>query len=285
MAESNEFRVRDDLQRIRPGYDFAYELLAHMRPALYVDVGAASGDTVAKAKKYAPDIRVEAFEPFPGNIAFFKKTTAGMTGVTLHQKAVASERGVQDFYVPHIVQKTAEKNHWSDMEGYSSVGFLTADGSIPDQSKIIRVEKCRLDDVVAAPIGLLKIDVQGTEFGVLDGAHRLINHFGVDLIFSEFIGDKRVLELFDAKSYDVFDTAYMVFTPGNPVGPMLHRPDSFPLSTGAQGFSGYLGQPIPRDMDGYCKFFAPGGFQTDLLAVRKPLTEKILQTIESLPRR
>lgn len=284
MPESDGFRVRDDLQRLRPHGDFVYELLAHTGASLYLDVGAASGDTVAKAKKYASDIRVEAFEPFPGNIDFFSKTVKGMSGVRLHQKAVSSDRGTQDFYVPHIVQQSAEQNHWSDMAGYSSVGFLTPDGSIPDQSKVIRVEKCRLDDIVAEPVGLLKIDVQGTEFDVLDGAHRLLNQFGVDLIYSEFIGDTRVLELFEAKGYDVFDTAYMVFTPDNPVGPMLDRPMSFPLSTGQRGYSGYLGQPIARDMDGYCNFFAPAGFQTDLFAVRKSMTDKVLQIISTLPK-
>lgn len=284
MNHESGLVIRDDLQRISPDGDFVYQLLAHTSPALCIDVGAASGHTVAKTKKYAPDTRVVAFEPFPGNIGFFEATTAGMQGVTLHQKAVASVRGVQEFYVPHIVASGAEGAHWSKMAGYSSVGFLVPENNSLEQSKVIRVETCRLDDVVAEPTGLLKIDVQGTEFDVLDGAHRLINQFGVDLIFSEFIGDRRVLDLLHAKGYDVFDTAYMVFTPDNPVGKMLNRPVYFPLSTGAQGCSGYLGQPIARDPDAYCAFFKPGGFQTDLFAVRKEMTDQVLETIKSLAR-
>ncbi len=279
------FRIWDDLQHIQPGHDFVYELLAHTRPVLYLDVGAASGATVVKARQYAPDARVVAFEPFPGNIGFFRKSTEAMRGVTLVQKAVSNDRGTQDFYVPHVIQADEQANHWGAMAGYSSVGFLTPDNTSPDASKVIRVEKCRLDDEVAEPVGLLKIDVQGTEFGVLDGAHRLIDQFGVDLIFSEFFGDRRVLDLLESKGYDVFDTAYLVFTPDNPVGPMLKDPQSFPLSTGARGYSGYLGQSIAREKDGYCDFFKHGGCQTDLFAVRKDLTPGILDAIAALPRK
>jgi FkbM family methyltransferase len=282
MNHYSDFRVRDDLQRMQPDGDFAYALLAHTRPSLCLDVGAAAGDTVAKIKKYAPDTRVLAFEPFPGNISFFEKSTAAMTGVTLIEKAVSNDRGMQEFFVPHIVQQTTETNHWSTMAGYSSVGFLVPDDNHLDKSKIIRVERCRLDDLAAERVGLLKIDVQGTEFEVLDGAHRLLNQFGVDIIFSEFIGDRRVLELLDTKGYDVFDTAYMVFTPGNPVGAMLDRPQSFPLSTGARGYSGYLGQDIARDMDSYCSFFQHGGFQTDLFAVKRERANDVLEMIGPL---
>ena len=282
---SPDFRVWDNLQLIQPGHDFVYELLAHTRPALYLDVGAASGATVAKAKQYAPDARVIAFEPFPGNLDFFRRSTAALSGVTLVQKAVSNARGTQDFYVPHVVQAGEQANHWDAMAGYSSVGYLMADNASPEQDKVIRVQTCRLDDEVAERVGLLKIDVQGTEFGVLDGAHRLIDQFGVDMIFSEFFGDRRVLELLDAKGYDIFDTAYLVFTPDNPVGPLLKSPQTFPLSTGAQGYSGYLGQPINRDAAGYCDFFRHGGCQTDLFAVRKDLTPDILDIVATLARR
>lgn len=284
MRRSADFHVRDDLQRLRPTGDFAYQLLAHTRPSLCLDVGAASGATVQKMKKHAPQSRVLAFEPFPGNIPFFEQATAGIDGVVLMQLAVSNTFGVQDFHVPHVVKQSDAPASWAGMSGYSSVGFLVPDNSVINAGSTIRVDKCRLDDLVAERVGLLKIDVQGTEFDVLDGARRLIDTYGVDTIYSEFNGDQRVLELLADTGYDVFDTAYLVFDQHSLVHGMLDRPDVFPLSTGVTACSGYLGHPIPRDPFNYSAFFPPGGFQTDLFAVRRELTADVLGTIAAMSR-
>lgn len=269
--------VRDDLQRIRPKDNFVYKLLTQTKPSLCLDVGAAAGGTAALIKQYAPDTHVVAFEPFPGNLHYFREATKALSDIELIAKAVSNNAGSIQFFVPHVVPGDSQSG--GGMAGYSSVGMVLYDRyktwSKPEQ--VIDVQTCTLDEAISRKADFLKIDVQGGEFEVLDGAHRLLDE-GIDVIFSEFVGDRRVLELLHAKGYDIFDTEYMVFVDPSPLIERLHNPKFFPLSTGARGCIGYLADTTigDRGVDAYCAFFKGIGAQTDLLAVKRHLTDQML---------
>lgn len=258
--------IHDLVQRLRPRAHFQYALLSQLQPALCLDVGAAAGSTARAMRRAAPNTRVMAFEPFPGNWSFLEKAAAECGGIEIVRSAVSDRAGAQKFYVPSIVQGT--ENSWQSMAGYSSVGFLIPENAKLDAAKTIEVETVVLDDLVKQPVGMLKIDVQGGELGVLKGARQLITQHGVDLIFAEFTGDRRVLDLLISYGYDIYDCAYVIFDEKCGVQELLKEPGTIAFSTGASGYEGYLGAAIPRDSEGYCAFFRPG-FQTDLLAVRQ----------------
>lgn len=54
-------------------------------------------------------------------------------------------------------------------------------------SDTIDVDAVKLDDLVKERVTLLRIDTQSNEFHVLQGATALIDIYGVDIIYAEFI--------------------------------------------------------------------------------------------------
>jgi FkbM family methyltransferase len=126
----------------------------HIRPGNVVfDVGASVGYyTLAAAKLVGRAGKVVAFEPEPRNAAFVRAHVRAnrLKNVIVYQTAVAREAGVLSF---------------SAGTG-TGTGRLEQDGDLP-------VTACCLDDV-AAELDILpthiKIDVEGAERSVLDGA-------------------------------------------------------------------------------------------------------------------
>lgn len=125
------------------------------------DVGAHVGFYALLASVLVgPAGRVFAFEPLPENIAYLKRHIAlnRLENVAVIEAAVSNHSGAASF-------KRGEG-------GVRGTGRLSAiDGDI-------QVNVIRLDDLVASgqasPPGVIKIDVEGAGFGVLDGARTLL---------------------------------------------------------------------------------------------------------------
>lgn len=176
-----------------------YKLLAHLPITYCVDVGAASGGTCKLIKTYAPGARIDAFEPFPGNIKLFEDTVSGLDKVALHQAAVSATPGTQKLIMAATVQGT--EPGWESRVGYSSGSRL----AIHENSKnTIDVECVRIDDVCPEHISFLKIDVQGTETDVLESARRHFATNDVDLCFVEMDGDETIIEFFAEFNFRLF---------------------------------------------------------------------------------
>ena len=119
-----------------------------------VDVGAHAGGILKDIVRLAPDGRHLAFEPIP---ALAEQLRADFPGVTVHAAAVAKDRGETTF-------------EW--VKTRPAVSSIRADPRVADGQEVetIRVPLVRLDDVVEHPVAFLKIDVEGAEEGVLQGA-------------------------------------------------------------------------------------------------------------------
>ena len=119
---------------------------------------------------------------------------------------------------------------------------------------------------------LLKVDVQGAEYDLLDGARTLFDQHGVDIAYIEFSGDERITEFFAERGYRMFDTEYQIV-----LGRIAKEEHHWKVlrqgavSTGAKvGF----GWPVdcPRDIKSYAAFIEQqrrslGHVQTDLVCV------------------
>jgi FkbM family methyltransferase len=142
-------------------------LKSELRPGdCFYDVGAHTGFFCLIASRFiGPSGKIVAFEPDPENAAALKANLAknGITQVTVEEAAVWSSAGHVTFQrAPSISSRTQ--------------GHITS--AADPQLTSISVPAVQLDGVVFSqgyPVPhLIKMDVEGGEWGALQGAHRLL---------------------------------------------------------------------------------------------------------------
>lgn len=139
-----------------------------------VDVGAHVGDVTFHLVQAAPESAHIAVEPIPGLAATVRERFAN---VIVHELALAAEDG-PDVEFHHVVSNPS----------YS--GLKERRYERPDEDvQLIRVRTTTLDSIVPADavVSLIKIDVEGGELGVMQGAARVLSQRPV-VVFEHGLG-------------------------------------------------------------------------------------------------
>jgi len=148
-----------------------------------VDVGCHKGEILITMLKDAPRGKHFGFEPIPYLYKNLKKHFEGKA--TILPYALADKNGTSTF------------QHVKNAPAYSGIKKRKYEVDTPEIEEI-QVELKKLDDVIPAgtKIDLIKIDVEGAEFGVLKGATNMIERDKPYIIFefglgaSDFYGTK-----------------------------------------------------------------------------------------------
>ena len=290
------------------GRDFVYDVLPALPLRLAVDVGAAAGEHTRRLALLAKDAEVVALEPFPGNHAYLRAATRDLSNVRLIEKAASDRKaGSLRFLVPSVVQGT--EAGWEDRAGYSSVGFLPPSQRALDLARLkwlarsladrargrargassIRVPTTTLDHEFAGrTIDFLKIDVQGAEARVLDGARDLLGSQRVGLLYVEWSDGAAALpDLLAAHGYHLYDSLYVAGpktldrAPFEDLGFAGVR--EIRLSTGNAAFEMALarGSRPPAEAMTEVVRRGLGWIQTDLVAVSPRIHERFLAALQS----
>ncbi len=145
----------------------------HVRPGdIVCDIGANKGSFVLWLSRWCGGGRVIAFEPQPLFAARLAAVCRALKldNVTVEAKAVYSHSGAQDLFVPSghspgasLTQKTVEATSFTTL----SVPVVALDDYFAESDKV----------------ALLKIDVEGAELGVLQGAERILRRHAPLLVF------------------------------------------------------------------------------------------------------
>lgn len=173
------------------------EVQSRLRPgSVFVDVGSSEGDfALIAARIVGPSGRVQAFEPDAGNIAIIRDNVAlnGFAWVDVHPVALSDRDGEAELFR-------------SSVSGWHSLlaGLENRDRDV------VTVPVARLDSFAFDRVDMIKVDVEGVEVAVLEGARASIaRHRPVILLDTHpsLGADIARLQAFaDELGYDILDS-------------------------------------------------------------------------------
>lgn len=147
------------------------------------DVGANIGQSVLKYRGISSECSVYSFEPHPHTFLELQKQCETMSGVRCEQLAVGAAPGRATFYAT----KCREASSLLPPEEF--VRERSPNRNYDYDNFDVLVDT--LDNITerhgVGSINILKIDVQGAELGVLQGAEKLLSENRIDIIYSEVL--------------------------------------------------------------------------------------------------
>lgn len=152
-----------------------YHIPANVDGRLILDVGANIGQSVVAFRKLFPNSKIIAIEPNPACLDCLEMTRSlvGKDRVQLYIRGAGDKRGVIDFYVPILSDGTEllQEGSFERAAFDATVTLERIGGNF--QLKASPIEVITLDDIVQN-VGLIKIDAQGYEYNILQGAKQII---------------------------------------------------------------------------------------------------------------
>ena len=176
----------------------------------FLDIGSNLGLYALLAKTYQPDIRVLAFEPLPAAYSFLQQNLVlnGMDDVQAFPIALSDESGTATFHAPFNPKFGYLKAH------LGGTGSLDPDASSVNRN-VVNVPTARLDDLLMTDndnaVDLIKLDTEGTEHMVLDGATSTIRRLQPAILSEVLPGrieaslDQRLKEL-DYRAFAIMES-------------------------------------------------------------------------------
>ena len=169
--------INEQTQNLVKSYNI--DKIQFYKDDLIIDVGANMGDLIPYFMKQ----KYIGFEPAPAEFNVLKKNKT--KNCTIYNNCVGDVESVTDFFI-------------------SSLG---ADSSLyrpPNVESIVSVKMVRLDTTIQSKVKLLKVDAEGAEFEVINGAKNimhLIEFIAIDLGFEK--GEKE-----ESTAPEVFNLLY-----------------------------------------------------------------------------
>lgn len=158
-------------------------LLVEAPVSVVLEVGANTGDVVARYRALFPAAAIHAFEPFPDVHRQLADRFAADPQVHAHQRAVTDSAGTRRFYV----------NDLAVTNSLLPIDPATADWHVGSgrPERTIEVPAVTLDQFCAVEgltrIDLLKMDIQGGEAMALEGAAGLLARKAIRVIYLEVL--------------------------------------------------------------------------------------------------
>lgn len=181
------------------------------------DVGANKGQSINRYRDAFPDCSITSFEPNPAIFSLLKKSWGNISGITLNPVALANYIGHASFYatrVPEVSSLLEPTERIIKLSSEHKYDFETI--NVPTSTLD---HYCQTNDI--NKIDILKLDVQGFEFNVLQGAEILLQEGKVTMIYSEvtfaetYMNQTRFIDLasyLNKLDYEIWDIGSFLYT-------------------------------------------------------------------------
>lgn len=158
------------------------ELLGYKSVTIF-DIGANIGQSIEKYREIFPACKLYSFEPNPDTFSILHERYNAAPGVRCEQLALGASQGISSFYATNCPEASS---------------LLPPEEFVRKRSpnrnydyKLLEVPVDTLDNTLQRlnipAIDILKIDVQGAELGVLQGAESLLKSTNIDIIYLEVL--------------------------------------------------------------------------------------------------
>ena len=146
------------------------------------DAGAHLGDMASIYEELFPQADIHCFEPTPQLHEHLRRRFGGSRRAVLHQAALADIPGTVAL---HVNSESATNSLFS----FAADAAKHLDPAVLGPGRVIDVPATTIDEVVAAHgvgyVDILKLDVQGAELRVLQGARRTLEENRIGIIVTE----------------------------------------------------------------------------------------------------
>ena len=225
-------RAKRAWRKARDGHEGELKLLSSIVPRdrVAIDVGANRGNYTFFLSHLVP--KTVAYEPSPPLARFLRE--ACLTGVDVREAGVSDQSGMLTYCVPLNRHSRPQYNI-----GYLGSGLPAGTPGIELPVRVVRLDEENLGDV-----GFIKIDVEGHEFQVIEGAQGLLRRCRPNLLVEILEGrgnrpqiiQNRTACLLDRLGYEIYvfargalmplsdaplsqNTMNYIFLPRNMAGP------------------------------------------------------------------
>lgn len=169
-------------------------------PAVIFDVGANKGQCLGEILRHFPRARVHSFEPFPEVFAQLAAFAKPYANVTTHQLALGEADGVREFHLNRASDTNSFLANAPGAAQYAPPGWVEPMGTI--QAPMRRLDTfCREQGITR--IDVLKIDSQGYELKILEGAAELLRTRRIRVLLLEVL----FVPLYEGQPY--FEDVYL----------------------------------------------------------------------------
>jgi FkbM family methyltransferase len=142
--------------------------------ACILDVGANEGQTALSLRQSFPDARIHSFEPVAATFGSLVRNVGNFANISCHQVALGSTRGMSTMTVGEnslINRVVPDPTSIRDSAGLESVQMETVDAFCLEHG--------------IGHVDILKIDVEGAEIAVIEGATQMLRECKIDFAFVE----------------------------------------------------------------------------------------------------
>jgi FkbM family methyltransferase len=173
-----------DLERTGMDPFEVQRLLIPVKSPVIFDIGAHFGETATQYRRIYPKGIIHCFEPSPDSIRAFRANIREDPRIMLHPYAVGDQPGASTLHVNKNSGTNSLLASSKDAESYWGKGLLETVSTVTVDTTTVDMF-CEENKI--PHIDILKMDVQGGEYGILLGAKGMLSRHRVSLIFTEII--------------------------------------------------------------------------------------------------